>query len=219
MNLFKRDNYRPSIAAINHDFYIQGPIGDPEEYIDLIDTLYTAKGNDNIQIYLNTPGGRLDTTVEIIHAMAASEGNVTAIATGTVASAGTLILFSAEGISINRFAYAMLHDGSGGEVGKINENLKSAEFHSNYVHDIYHEVYSRFFSKEEIDEILNGKDLYLTSSQLEDRVRSVAEESMKEVERQFEELQKSMEELDFDEDAIDEVGRNGEKEESDEEES
>ena len=181
MKLYK-DYMRAQVNVVTYHFYIHGEIGDSEEYVDLLDTLYTASESDIIMLHLNTPGGYLNTAVEIIHAIAQSSGTVITCADGQVASAGSLIFFAGHQFLIGEFCEVMLHDGSGGNIGKINENLKSAKFTAERLSHIYHTVYGRFLSKEEVDEVLNGKDLYLNSGDVEDLIqRAIDSEGDEEV--------------------------------------
>ena len=166
MKLYK-DYMRAQVNVVTYHFYIHGEIGDSDEYVDLLDTLYTASESDIIMIHLNTPGGYLNTAVEIIHAIAQCAGKVVTCADGQVASAGSLLFFSGQTFIIGEFCEVMLHDGSGGNIGKTNENLKSAEFTAKRLSHIYHTVYGRFFEHDEVEKILDGKDLYLNSTEVE----------------------------------------------------
>ena len=174
MKLYK-DYMRAQVNVITYHFYIHGEIGDSDEYVDLLDTLYTAGETDIIMIHLNTPGGYLNTAVEIIHAIAQCKATVITCADGQVASAGSLIFFAGHTFLIGEFCEVMLHDGSGGNIGKINENLKSAEFTAKRLSHIYHTVYGRFFSEEEVQSVLDGRDLYLTSEEVEELIQAVIE--------------------------------------------
>ena len=174
MRLYK-DYMRAQVNVITYHFYIHGEIGDSEEYVDLLDTLYTAGDTDVIMIHLNTPGGYLNTAVEIIHAIAQCKATVITCADGQVASAGSLIFFAGHTFLIGEFCEVMLHDGSGGNIGKINENLKSAEFTAKRLSHIYHRIYGRFFSEEEVQSVLDGRDLYLTSDEVEALIEAAIE--------------------------------------------
>lgn len=154
------------VVGVDYHYYISGAIGKPEDFVDLIDLLYSGKPNDTVYIHLNTPGGSLVTTVQILNAMAASQANVVTIADGEVASAGTLILLSGSTIAVQPFSWAMFHDGSEGVVGKINENFKQAKFSSELLRNLYYEIYYPYFTHEEIDSILNGADVYMTAEEL-----------------------------------------------------
>ena len=181
MAKYGKDYYRGQVAAVQHHFYITGAIGEADEYIDLIDCLYSGKQGDSVVIHLNTPGGHLDTTMQIINAIRASECEVIGLADGPVCSAGTLILFACPNIGVQDFSYLMLHDGSEGVMGKINENLKQAQFTAKLLEKICLDVYQPFFTKKEIQSILDGKDMWLTSEEVNLRiVKAVKEENEKE---------------------------------------
>lgn len=179
MKLYK-DYMRVQAIGITYHFYIHGEVGDSDEYVDLLDTLYTSGETDIIMIHLNTPGGYLNTAVEIIHAIAQCKATVITCADGQVASAGSLIFFAGHTFLIGEFCEVMLHDGSGGNIGKINENLKSAEFTAKRLSHIYHTVYGRFFEWEEVEAILDGKDLYLDSIEVEQIIEKAIEEATEE---------------------------------------
>jgi len=162
-----RDYVRAQASGITYHFYIHGEIGESEEYVELLDTLYNATDSDTVILHLNTVGGYLNTAVEIIHAMSGSKAVVVTSADGLVASAGSLLFFAGDALIIGEFSEIMLHDGSGGAMGKVNENLKSAVFNSQRIAKIYHKIYGRFFSKNKIDKVLRGEDLYLASDDVE----------------------------------------------------
>ena len=183
MKLYK-DYMRAQVNVITYHFYIHGEIGDSDEYVDLLDTLYTAGETDIIMIHLNTPGGYLNTAVEIIHAIAQCKATVITCADGQVASAGSLIFFAGHTFLIGEFCEVMLHDGSGGNIGKINENLKSAEFTAQRLSHIYHTVYGRFFEHSEVEAVLDGKDLYLNSTEVEMLLEAAFEEEEEEGEEE-----------------------------------
>jgi ATP-dependent protease ClpP protease subunit len=181
MSYFDKDYVRAQSTGITYHFYIHGEIGASEDYVELLDTLYNATERDIIILHFNTPGGYLNTAVEIIHAMAQCEGHIFGSADGLVASAGSLLFFACEQFIIGEFCEVMLHDGSGGEFGKINENLRSATFTSERLSHIYHTVYGRFFEHDVVEQVLEGKDLYLNSTDVEKLIEKAMEEQEGEV--------------------------------------
>lgn len=171
---FQRDNVKVHISSVDFHYYINGPISDPDDYIDMIDALYTGKPNETIIIHLNTPGGRLDIAMQIINAIKVTEAEVITLADGEVASAGSLILFAASNIAVQPYSYVMIHDGSEGAGGKLNENLKQAQFSAKMLTKLYKDIYVPFFTEAEVDAVLDGKDMWLTSDEVNERVKQVA---------------------------------------------
>jgi|694.fasta_scaffold01034_8 ATP-dependent Clp protease protease subunit len=172
-----KDMERVHINGVDRHFYINGIIEDEDDFVDLIDCLYQGKPNENIYIHLNTPGGRLDITMQLLNAIKASEATVVGIADGQVMSAGSIILFACPNISIMPYSYLMMHDGSEGLGGKMNENIKQAIFTQALLKKIYMDVYQPFFSVEEIEGILGGKDMWVSAEDIMQRVQNVVEQA------------------------------------------
>ena len=166
---------RETIVAKEYHYYITGTVGGYNNH-ELLNALREAGPYDSIYIHINTQGGDLDYTIELVHAIQASQATVVGVAEGAVVSAGSIIFFSCHGFLINPMAYFMIHDGSTGYFGKINENHKAMEFSKKHFNKIYHEVYGKFFTEDEINEVLGGKDIYLLAEEVEARVQKVLEE-------------------------------------------
>lgn len=173
--------------VFSHNFYIYGEVSsDTNDYIELIHTLDTAEENDVVNIYLNTPGGSLETTISIVHAMYRTKGTIVTHADGQVASAGTLIFFAGHTYCVYPYSHMMLHDGGSYMGGKFNENLKNAQATVELVTKICYDLYQPTFTKEEVDSILSGVDKYCSSEELLERVKGddqdIIEEPNKELE-------------------------------------
>lgn len=175
--LGNKDMERVHINGIDRHFYINGIIDDEDDFLDLIDTLYQGKPNENIYIHLNTPGGRLDITMQILNAIKNSEATVVGIADGQVMSAGSIILFACPNISIMPYSYLMMHDGSEGLGGKMNENIKQAMFTQAILKKIYMDVYVPFFSEAEVMAILEGKDMWVSAEEMMQRVQNIVDKA------------------------------------------
>lgn len=169
-------------AAIVHDFYIYDEIKGLGDHIELITALNTANDNEIVNIFLNTPGGDLMTTISIIHAMNRTNAQVWAHADGDVSSAGTLIFFSAENKVVNPYCTMLIHDASMGfGGGKFSESIKYMAAMNNLLDKIANDVYIPYFTQEEVSDILSGHDYYCDSDEIFRRLQ-VGEE-IKEMER------------------------------------
>ena len=156
-----------------HNFYIYGPVSpDINEYVNMITILDLAEANDVINIFLNTPGGALDTTISIIHAMMRSKATIVCHADGMVASAGTLIFFAARNYTIYPYANFMFHDGAMGTQGKINESMKNVSATSKLIERLARDMYGAVFTESEITDILEGRDYYCDAQEMLDRIEA-----------------------------------------------
>ncbi len=160
-------------AGMVHNFYIYNEITEADNYVDLITVLDTANENDQVNLYLNTPGGSLSATLSIIHAINRSQATVTAIADGDVHSAGTLIFLAAPNRSIMPYANFMFHDASSGVNGKVSEITKNLEASKKLLTQINSDIYYPYLSEEEIDDVLSGRDLWLDANEMYQRILEV----------------------------------------------
>lgn len=161
----------------SHNFYIYGEVTDDiNDYIELIYTLDTSEEHDVINIYINTPGGSLETTISIIHAMYRTKATIITHADGQVASAGTLIFFAGHTYCVYPYSHMMLHDGGSYMGGKFNENLKNAKATVDLITKICYDLYQPAFTVEEIDSILSGVDKYCSSDELLERLNVESED-------------------------------------------
>lgn len=172
-------HYATPIGAEHHfflDFIIEGP----ETFHDFFTILRQAGAEDVAYLHINSDGGRLDTAVQIIHAINTTEATVIGCAEGSVASAASSIFFSCHGFQIAEHCEFLIHNGRGGQVGKPNDNIAYAEAHNRRIENLLRSTVGRFFSKKEVKAILNGKEFFLTSEEVADRLTKVLQQEQEE---------------------------------------
>jgi len=95
------DKYVPIITSKNHtEVFLTDQIDDPSEYNELCFRLKTASPAEVFTLYINTPGGIIDSAVMIIDAIKTSKAKVIAEISGTVASAGTIITLACDEVIV-----------------------------------------------------------------------------------------------------------------------
>jgi len=150
--------------------YFNQEIKGPEQYSEIIHRINVAAPADVIFIHLNTPGGRLDTGVQLINAMQSSQAKIVTILEATAYSLGTLIFLSGDEMIVHDNCMMMIHNFRGGVVGKGHEQL--AELHSTvkWFTSIAKKVYTPFLSKDELDRVIKGEDIWMTSADIRKRL-------------------------------------------------
>lgn len=156
--------FKQVIPVTIHHFYMIDEIGEPSKYLDLINTLKTAEAHDTIFIYLNTPGGYLNTAIQIMSAMKQCNGTVITSMEGEVCSAGTLIFLSGDKYVIHPNSTFMIHNYSAWMGGKGHEIAAYAKYKEQYAKELMNDVYKDFLTEDEVEEVLDGKDIWLSSS-------------------------------------------------------
>lgn len=177
--------YKQAFAAQHLHFYLSKHIGEPEGYTDMIHEITTASPTDVIFIHLNTPGGQLDTGVQIINAMQNSQAKIVTVLESTAYSLGTLIFLAGDEMVVNEHCMMMFHNFNGGLIGKGNELVSELEATVKWFASLAEDIYIPFLSREEFDRIAKGEDMWMQTpeikTRLENMVKIMAEENAKKI--------------------------------------
>lgn len=163
-------HFSTKITAHIHHVYIFNEITSPDKYYDLYSILANASENDLVVMHLNTPGGELRTAIQIISAMKASKAEIITSLEGEVASAGSLIFLSGDNFSVSENSVLMCHNYYMGAFGKGHEIGDRVNFYSSYFRNVAKKIYKGFLTDEEMKDLSSGKDIWLTSEQVVDRL-------------------------------------------------
>lgn len=163
-------HYEHTYTAQHVHFYLSEDVGAPDEYTDMIHKINSAGEQDTVFIHLNTPGGRLDTGVQIINAMQNSDARVVTILEAEAFSLGTLIFLAGDELVVNDHCVIMFHNFKGGVVGKGHEQLAQLEATVKWFTELAREIYIPFLSEDEFERIVKGEDLYMHSAEIRERI-------------------------------------------------
>lgn len=178
-NLKTRESEGIPIGHLHH-FFINGEMSaENEEILALIKALKYAGEGDVIHIHINSEGGDVYVAMQLINSIKSCKGSVVTEADGQVASAASLLFFSGHYLNVGEFSSFLLHNGNMYVGGKHNDVLLTADKLKNLVSDLFHSVYFPYFSREEIDGILSGRDIHLSSQQVVSRLRKVVNNNNK----------------------------------------
>jgi ATP-dependent protease ClpP protease subunit len=160
----------PIIKTNHHtDAYLTDGIDEPANYNELCHILRTSLKGDTITLHLNTPGGMVDSAFMIVDAIKAAKAKVTAYLTGTVASAGTIITLACDRVEAADHTSFMIHNYSAGMVGKGHEMKARQEFMDTSLNAAFKEFYSGFLTDKEMEDIIDGKDMWMGKSEVLER--------------------------------------------------
>ncbi len=166
----KIPQYKQTIPVNIYHFYIIDEIGEPQSFLDLINTLKTAEEHDTIIIYLNTPGGSLQTTIQILSAIRQCNGTVVTCLEGEVCSAGTLIFLAGDKHIVNAHCTFMVHNYSSWYGGKGNEVALRVKYLQQYFRTLAFDLYKGFLTDDEIESVIEGKDYWMDSVAVVERL-------------------------------------------------
>ncbi len=146
--------------------YLTGKIEEPCEYNELCYLLDTAEEGTSFDLYINTPGGIIDSAFMIASSISSCKATVTAHLSGTVASAGTLISMACDSIIPASHLSFMIHNYSGGMSGKGHEMKARQRFTDDHLNGAFKDFYSGFLTEEEMVSVIEGTDLWMGTKEV-----------------------------------------------------
>lgn len=167
-------------VARRHVFYISGTIGAAKEYKDMMHIIRNASEADEIFIHINSYGGDLFTTIQLLRVMAETNATITTSVEGACMSAATMIFLAGHQYSISEHSLFMFHDYSSGTIGKGGEMYDQISHERGWSKDIMTNVYKYFLSKSELKAMLGGKDFYMGTDEVIKRLEKRAKKYEKE---------------------------------------
>lgn len=143
---------------------IAGPIDENDTYTHLIHLLHTSGADETIILNIYTPGGVVQTGINIIHAITNTKAHVTTIAMGLVASIGAVIWGAGHTRVVTPGSVLMFHMPSGGIFGKTADNAEESGIIQAYFSELLLRVTTGLLSVDEVNDIITRRsDLFLSA--------------------------------------------------------
>lgn len=165
--------YTQRVEQKIHHVYLTESITCSEKYAELLNQLRLASVHDQFRFYLNNFGGYLHTGIQIINAINECEAKVVMVVDAPIYSMASLLALCGNEIIINDNSFLMFHDYSGGTVGKGNELFTKAINDREYTAKLFTYCAYPFLSFEEINNICEGKDLYVSAEDARKRFKKL----------------------------------------------
>ena len=170
---FDKENmvsYGKQTKNIYH-LWLVDEISEPKQYLKWYDILQSATEEDLVIIHINCYGGDLFTAIQIVTQIKTCQAQVVCQIESTCASAATMVALACDGLICYPHGYMMIHTSSGFSYGKQSDINKQEEFYNPWLEDFFTEIYKHFLTKKEISDVLDGKDMWLTSSDVMERFK------------------------------------------------
>ena len=169
-----KSNYNIKPAISLHTLYLTGEIESPDEYTDVFESIRMAGPSDVIKIHINSPGGDLFTAIQFMRVLKETEAKVITSVEGACMSAATLIFLAADQFEISDHSVFMFHNYSTFMYGKGGELFDGIMHDRKWSENLLRTEYEGFLNSEEVDAVLNGKDIWLDADEALERLKSFA---------------------------------------------
>lgn len=140
---------------------IDGAIESVSQFSTAIQALGMATEDDQVEIHLQCCGGNVDATGALLHAMRKCAATIHAVASGGCHSAATQILLEADSFELADNFNSLIHNGSAGSYGNLNEYHTKSDFDRKFLDKYYRSIYEGFLSEEEFDGMMRGDNIWL----------------------------------------------------------
>lgn len=157
---------------VNYSIFLYGTTSSAFDFAEAINAIENADEHDQITIYLSGGGGCVSSTDAFLHAINTAQERgvrVHCVASGMVASAHTFIILACSSYECAEGVHFLIHNGSLGDGGSYNQFKASSQFFLKYMETRFREVYKNFLTNDELDDVLEGKDLWMTGSEFHER--------------------------------------------------
>ena len=125
-----------------------------------------------IVLHINSFGGDLFTAIQFMRVMSETKATIVASVEGACMSAATLIFLTAKHWEISNHSMFMFHNYSSMNIGKGGEMYDAIMHERSWSDKLLRDIYKDFLTKDEIDSILNNKDIWMTGEEVTKRLKS-----------------------------------------------
>lgn len=151
-------------------FYLSGAVKPASEYTQWFETIRNASETDVVIFHINSYGGDLFSAIQFMRVISETKAQVVASVEGICMSAATLIFLSARHWEISKHTIFMFHNYSSGSFGKGGELYDNIIHSRKWSENLWRDVYKGFLTENEIESILNNKDIWLSGDDVNARL-------------------------------------------------
>lgn len=167
--------FTKEVRGVSYEYYLTGPIQEPDEYIELCNILRSAGPQDEVIIRINSRGGFVSSERMIVNAIRESEAVVKAFIEYDCMSAATGVFLAAHEHGWGEHIQFMAHCSWWSSLGK-NPDIKShTEFAIRQMEKEIEATYAGLLTPEEIKQCNDGKEFWFGAEELEERIHNFYE--------------------------------------------
>ena len=154
-----------------YEIYIND-IKSPSEHIDDICLLRHASEQDTIYMYINGPGGYVDTGLQIINAMQSSRAKIVTVLDGAAKSMCANIFLAGNELMVQPYSMLMLHDMLHSFMYEKGASViqQAVDSYNHVFEQLVHDYLEGFLDEAELGQLKNGVDLYFHGEEIVERI-------------------------------------------------
>lgn len=151
-------------------YYLSDCVQDSHEYHEILQVLDNAAEGDLVRIIINNEGGEVGTCVQVIDHIRNCKGTVVGCISGNAFSAAGLIWISCHAQEVAEHSLLMIHGAVGYAGGKYSDMTTYITAANKRTRALYEDVFEYFLSKEELESVFKGEEMWLNYSEIVERL-------------------------------------------------
>lgn len=165
------------------DFYLIDEIEDFKNYIAFNRAIDSLKEGDIVKLHINCYGGQVNIASQIYDNLKTSPARVVVFIEGVCMSAASFFPMIADEVYVSPSSTMMIHSYSAYFYGKAQELMAHSKYIEKWFSTFVHKVYKDFLTEEEINSVIDGKDIYLDAEEMTSRFNKITEDRENEYKR------------------------------------
>jgi len=157
-------------VATQYTVTIDEPFVSPSYYRGVVSMLMGASEDDTVIFLINSPGGQLNGLLALVEGVKMTDATTIAVLVGECASAASMFALHCDTIFVSDNATMLCHNISYGTGGKGSDILSHVQHVSKTSEKLLRKTYEHFLSPQEINEMINGREIYLDSDEIKQRL-------------------------------------------------
>lgn len=126
---------------------------------------------DEVEFNINSNGGDLQGLISLLDAINLTDATVTAYCKGSCDSAASLLTLSCHNIIVSPYCTMLVHFAEMGiSPDRMYELRNQLDHYNELCKRVFVDVYQGFLSEDEIQDVINGKQMWLQSEQIIERL-------------------------------------------------
>lgn len=139
-------------------------------YRGIVNMLAQANEQDIVIFRINSPGGQFSGLLSLLDAIETTQAMTIADITGQAASAASILALNCDQCVVGKYAEMLAHEVSYGVGGKGSDNLSHVQHIKKISDKLIWDTYEGFLEDHEVESVLNGKELFLDSDEIIERL-------------------------------------------------
>lgn len=156
--------------SVKYTIRLDRDVSEPEDFQEELATIRAANQTDVVHILINSAGGYLSTAKAFLNTLAQTDAHIITEIEGEACSAATLIFLAGHEYRVSDDATFMAHTSSYGYGGKESNVRQYVEHQAKANDRLLRKYYKHFLSDKEIDEVIEGKDIWMDADEIMERL-------------------------------------------------